>query len=101
MATSLTAEELELCKKAFQAFDKDGAAAAGADFIRPKRTLRLCAQLARPDAAPGPAGSYTIDVKELKSALNTLGQFPTDEELFVMINQVRRGLGRLEPVCMQ
>jgi Ca2+-binding EF-hand superfamily protein len=27
MATSLTAEELELCKKAFQAFDKDGAAA--------------------------------------------------------------------------
>jgi Ca2+-binding EF-hand superfamily protein len=100
MATSLTAEELELCKKAFQAFDKDGAAAAGADFIRPT-ALRLCAQLARRGAAPCPAGSYTIDVKELKSALNTLGQFPTDEELFVMINQVRRGLGRLEPVCMQ
>lgn len=35
------------------------------------------------------AGSGTIDVKELKTALNALGQTPTEEELFVMISQVR------------
>eukprot|EP00195_Chlamydomonas_chlamydogama_P001697 CAMPEP_0202919866 /NCGR_PEP_ID=MMETSP1392-20130828/76554_1 /ASSEMBLY_ACC=CAM_ASM_000868 /TAXON_ID=225041 /ORGANISM="Chlamydomonas chlamydogama, Strain SAG 11-48b" /LENGTH=148 /DNA_ID=CAMNT_0049613327 /DNA_START=173 /DNA_END=619 /DNA_ORIENTATION=+ len=52
----LTEEELDLCRKAFQMFDKDG--------------------------------SGTIDVRELKTALNALGQNPTDEELFVMISQV-------------
>jgi Ca2+-binding EF-hand superfamily protein len=34
------------------------------------------------------AGSGTIDVKELRTALAALGQNPTDEELFVMISQV-------------
>jgi hypothetical protein len=34
------------------------------------------------------AGSGTIDVKELRTALSALGQSPTDEELFVMISQV-------------
>ena len=38
-------------------------------------------------------GSGTIDVKELRTALNALGQHPTDEELFVMISQV-------EAVCI-
>lgn len=33
-------------------------------------------------------GSGTIDVKELRTALNALGQNPSDEELFVMISQV-------------
>lgn len=41
-------------------------------------------------------GSGTIDVKELRTALNALGQHPTDEELFVMISQVGwvHGMGR-------
>jgi Ca2+-binding EF-hand superfamily protein len=34
-------------------------------------------------------GSGTIDVKELKAALNSMGQNPTDEELFVIIHDVR------------
>eukprot|EP00879_Flechtneria_rotunda_P025052 GHRR01026589.1.p1 GENE.GHRR01026589.1~~GHRR01026589.1.p1 ORF type:complete len:114 (+),score=30.42 GHRR01026589.1:57-398(+) len=53
---SLSAEELDLCRKAFNTFDKDG--------------------------------SGTIDVRELKFALNAMGQYPTDEELFVMIHDV-------------
>ncbi|KAF6263019.1 flagellar outer dynein arm light chain 5 [Scenedesmus sp. NREL 46B-D3] len=56
MAEKLTDEELDLCRKAFNNFDKDG--------------------------------SGTIDVKELKAALGTMNQHPTDEELFVMIHDV-------------
>ncbi len=38
--------------------------------------------------------SGTIDTKELRTALSALGQNPSEEELFVMISQVRsRGLG--------
>jgi Ca2+-binding EF-hand superfamily protein len=32
--------------------------------------------------------SGTIDIKELRNAMNNLGQTPSDEELFVMISQV-------------
>jgi len=52
----LSDDEMEMCKKAFMMFDKDG--------------------------------SGTIDVKELKAAMNALGQTPSDEELYVMISQV-------------
>ncbi|KIZ06761.1 Dynein light chain, flagellar outer arm [Monoraphidium neglectum] len=52
----LNEEELVLCRKAFQSFDKDG--------------------------------SGTIDVKELKAALSSMGQEMSDEELFVMIHDV-------------
>ncbi len=38
------------------------------------------------------AGSGTIDVKEMKAALEAMGQHPTDEELFVMIHQVSLSL---------
>ncbi len=36
---------------------------------------------------PRSAGSGTIDIKELKTALTALGQSPSDEELFVMVSQ--------------
>ena len=42
--------------------------------------------------APSPpllaAGSGTIDVKELKSALFAIGQHPSDEEVYLMIAEV-------------
>lgn len=42
-------------------------------------------------------GSGTIDVKELKSTLQALGQKVTDEEVFVMISQVDEdGSGEIE-----
>ncbi|KAI8471336.1 MAG: flagellar outer dynein arm light chain 5 [Monoraphidium minutum] len=55
-AVKLSDEEIVLCRKAFQGFDKDG--------------------------------SGTIDVKELKSALSSMGQDLSDEELFVLIHDV-------------
>jgi hypothetical protein len=42
-----------------------------------------------PASFPRLTGSGTIDVKELKAALHALGQNPSDEEVFVMISQVR------------
>lgn len=35
-----------------------------------------------------PAGSGTIDVKEMHSALHSMGHNPTDEELFAIIHEV-------------
>jgi Ca2+-binding EF-hand superfamily protein len=35
-----------------------------------------------------PAGSGTIDVRELKAALEAMGQHPSDEEIFVMVHDV-------------
>lgn len=118
----LSDEELELCKKAFAAFDRDGACqlaaagpgsllqapADGAERWKGQRPCRRPAADAATAAAPAldasrsmppppllvhhaAAGSGTVDVKELKAVLNSMGQHPTDEELFVMIHDVRAG----------
>jgi len=55
-AARLNEEEIEMCKKAFHMYDKNG--------------------------------SGTIDVKELRMAMESLGQHPTDEDLYLMISQV-------------
>ena len=52
----LTQEEIDGCREAFLAFDKDR--------------------------------SGTIDVWELRQVLETMGQKPTEEELFQMISEV-------------
>ena len=39
--------------------------------------------------------SGTIDIKELRTAMQGLGQNPSDEELFVMISLSRRGTSLL------
>ena len=77
-----------MCRKAFHMFDKDGAcfdacmhARYVARWVRRGALSVACTRSAC-------TGSGTIDVKELRTALNALGQHPTDEELFVMISQV-------------
>lgn len=35
------------------------------------------------------AGSGTIDVKEMKTALQSMGHSPSDEELFAIVHEVR------------
>lgn len=56
MVEKLTNEEIEMCREAFQKFDRDGSGA--------------------------------IDVFELRATLESMGQQPTDEELFDMIAEV-------------
>jgi len=55
-AETLTNEEIEACREAFQKFDRDGSGA--------------------------------IDSFELRATLQSMGQQPTDEELFDMIAEV-------------
>lgn len=91
LPTGLTDEELALCRTAFNNFDKDGEVNAKLDR-RDAAARQHDPKETRAAAAPcemlGP-GSGTIDVKELKAALNSMGQNPTDEELFVIIHDVR------------
>ena len=54
---TLTQDEVDACREAFQTFDLDK--------------------------------SGTIDATELRSVLTTMGQEPTDEELFQMIAEAR------------
>ena len=37
-----------------------------------------------------PSGSGTIDVKELKTALFAIGQQPSDEDVYLMVAEVRQ-----------
>ena len=61
----------------------------------PRTQFRAAAHLQSAPAAAAAAalhaaaGSGTISVKELQAALTTMGQTPTDEELFVLIHDVR------------
>ena len=91
----LTEEELDLCRKAFQHFDKDGAECSAKQtraqlsrYIGPSKLQMLVLMQDNISGRHALAGSGTIDVKELRTALAALGQNPTDEELFVMISQV-------------
>lgn len=46
---------------------------------------------------PEAAGNGTISAAEFKNALAKMGQYPTEEELFVMIQQVHARGGRRMP----
>ena len=57
------------------------------------QTCRLVSSALFTHSAPpptAPSGSGTIDVKELKSALFAIGQQPTDEEVYLMVAEVRQ-----------
>eukprot|EP00955_Chlamydomonas_euryale_P052929 355323-Chlamydomonas_euryale.AAC.2 len=60
------------------------AACCASDTLRQHRALVAAPTRSRPRRA----GSGTIDVKELRMAMESLGQHPTDEDLYLMISQV-------------
>jgi hypothetical protein len=90
----LNDEELALCKKAFAQFDKDGELGRqlgcfGAPAVHNSNssnnaTASYCAH----------TGSGTIDVKEMKTALQSMGHTPSDEELFAIVHEVGQQLER-------
>lgn len=67
-----------------------GGTRSAALFVSPDR-IPSCTCIALRTPSCLLAGSGTIDIKELKTALTALGQSPSDEELFVMISQACAG----------
>lgn len=87
----LTDEEQQLCRKAFSQFDKDGVCASfwQSPAARNAPVCRWYIEDREHMCSCNRAGSGTIDVKELKAALESMGQHPSDEELFAIIHDVR------------
>ena len=83
ISTTLSSSELEACRKAFAAYDKDGTCPCveAAPRCTAELTGRRCA-----------ADSGTIDTQELRAVMQTLGHSPTDEELYILISQARLSL---------
>ena len=81
----LTAQEVERSRKIFTTFDKDGT-------IPQQCALTKVTLLHSRLITYAYAESGTIDVQELRAALQLLGQQPTMEELFIIISQVSAAL---------
>ena len=84
----LTQEEIDGCRDAFLAFDKD----RRCDVNRRMQLvdLWLLDDLKSLQTICCPPGSHSgsIDVWELRQVLEAMGQKPTEEELFQMISEV-------------
>lgn len=89
----LNDEELGLCKKAFAQFDKDGENVQAARLFRPQAFSTTAQQQQQRRNCILCTGSGTIDVKEMKTALQSMGHTPSDEELFAIVHEVGQ-LGR-------
>ena len=87
--TVLTAQEIEKSRKIFTTFDKDGEwARFYRHRLRCSRRTHCCLVNSATYLLVADVESGTIDVQELRAALQLLGQQPTLEELFIIISQV-------------
>lgn len=79
--TSGVQPDIETCRRAFAEFDKNS---------KTQIICEVCIEGALLVLTYGSLGtdSGTIDVRELRCALQALGHFPSEEELYVMMGMV-------------